>query len=175
VSAVKSMRSLVASTVWIALACAGQVALAADPEPEQADAPQADTGGDQPGTPDAAAESAARHAPGRALRRNSGSGIDQRVRLLTTELKLDAKQQVKVRSVLISQREQVAKVWSDSSLPAAIRVKATQSIGDSTADRIRGLLSEDQRKLYIQPRREDLATKRERPDVEAWMSGSKSQ
>jgi hypothetical protein len=174
VSPMRSIKTPAAILLSLALACAGLAGHAAEPEQQEAAAPAGAGAAAEPGEPAAAADADVTKSPGRAQRRNVGSGVDQRVRLLTAELKLDAKQQAKVRTVLVSQREQVAKVWSDPSLPSAIRVKATQSIGDRTADQIRMLLSAEQRKLYIQPRSEKLANNGERPDVEKWMSGSKA-
>ena len=109
----------------------------------------------------------------RGHRRNTGSPLDRRVALLAKELNLDASQRVRVKQVLEAQRAQVDKVWNDTSLPAAVRVSTTQSIGDRTADQIRALLNEEQRKKYIQPRQRDAAVGTAGSDVEAWMNTSK--
>jgi hypothetical protein len=81
------------------------------------------------------------------------SGIEQRIALLTAELGLDAQQQSEVRKVLLDQRTQVLKVWNDESIPAGYRVIATRAISDKTAERIRALLSEEQKAKYIAPRK----------------------
>ena len=117
-------------------------------------------------------ESTPVQAPGRQVPRH---GLEDRVRVLAKALDLDAKQQSELRKVLEDQREQVRKVWSDTSVPAAYRVSATEAIGDRTADRIRALLNEEQRKRYKPPRvsRDALAGSTP-PDVEAWMAGGKA-
>jgi len=108
-----------------------------------------------------------------ARRRKRGSPLDRRVMLLAKELGLDATQQGRVKKVLEGQREQVARVWNDRSIPAARRVSATQAIGDRTADRIRALLNDEQRKKYIQPRQRDAAVGTAGGDVESWMNAGK--
>jgi len=77
--------------------------------------------------------------------------------------------------VLEGQREQVRKVWSDASVPAAYRVSAIHAISDKTADQIRALLSEEQKKHYNPPKPpREAATGSSRPSVEAWMNQAKS-
>lgn len=75
-------------------------------------------------------------------------GIEYRMQLLTAELDLDASQQTKVRRILEDQRALTVKAWSDDSVPSAVRVKATQVIGEQTADRIRAILNVRQRVRY---------------------------
>jgi Spy/CpxP family protein refolding chaperone len=106
-------------------------------------------------------------------RRPSVSPLDRRVNLLAKELDLNAAQQAQVKKLLESQREQVARVWNDASIPAARRVVATQAIGDRTADQIRALLTEEQRKKYIQPRQREASVGAPGGDVQAWMNAGK--
>jgi hypothetical protein len=108
-----------------------------------------------------------------ASARKKVSPLDRRVMLLARELDLSATQQAQVKKVLEGQREQVARVWNDTSIPAARRVSATQAIGDRTADRIRALLNDEQRKKYIRPRQRDVAVGTAGGDAEAWMNASK--
>ena len=111
----------------------------------------------------------------RAPRHVQGPSLEDRVKTLSQALDLDAKQQARLRKVLEGQREQVRRVWSDASVPAAYRVSATQAISDNTADQIRALLSEEQKKHYNPPKppREALPGS-SRPSVEAWMSPAKA-
>jgi hypothetical protein len=118
-------------------------------------------------------ETAAQLPQDAARRRKKASPLDRRVMLLAKELRLDANQQAQVKKVLERQREEVARVWNDSSIPPARRVSATQAIGDRTADRIRALLSDDQRKKYIQPRQRDAAVGTAGGNVESWMNAGK--
>ena len=118
---------------------------------------------------DSGAEVAARQAP----RHHSGSSLDDRVRILAKALDLDPKQQSELRQLLEAQREQVRKVWSDTSLPAANRISATRAISDKTADHIRALLSEEQQKKY-NPRGQphDAAPDSSSRTVEDWMQAA---
>ena len=89
--------------------------------------------------------------------------------MLSKGLGLDAKQEAELRKVLESQREQVQRVWNDPSLSGQSRIGATLAINDQTADQIRALLNEEQRKKYNPPRQpHDAAASK--PDVEAWMN-----
>jgi hypothetical protein len=78
--------------------------------------------------------------------------LDRRIELLTKELDLNEAQQTEVRKLLLSQRDQVTRLWNDTSVPAPYRVNATQAISEQTADRIRALLDDKQRKRYNSPK-----------------------
>jgi hypothetical protein len=114
------------------------------------------------------------HAPfTQAKRHHNGTGLDDRVNTLTKALDLDATQQSGLRKVLESQREQVARVWNDESVPAAYRVVATQAISDKTADQIRALLNDEQKKKYNPPKPHNAAPGSTGPSVEDWMNKTK--
>jgi hypothetical protein len=89
---------------------------------------------------------------------------------LTKELDLDARQRAEVTVILEAQRAEVAKAWSDPSVAAAVRIGATQAIGEKTADRIRAILNDEQRKKYIQPRRHEAPVGAPGGDVQKWMT-----
>jgi phosphatidylethanolamine-binding protein (PEBP) family uncharacterized protein len=59
-------------------------------------------------------------------------------------------------------------------VPAAYRVSATQGISDKTADEIRSLLNDEQRKKYNPPKppREAMVDSTN-TSVEAWMNASR--
>jgi hypothetical protein len=119
-------------------------------------------------TVDAASAEQAAQPAGR--RRQTLSPLDRRVALLGQELKLDDGQRAKVKLLLQSQSAQVNHVWDDASIPSALRVKSTQTIGERTADQIRALLNDEQRKKYIQPRQHDAKVGAAAVDVESWMN-----
>ena len=119
---------------------------------------------------DADHEAAARQA----LSHHRGSSLDARVRTLSKALDLDAKQQSELRKVLEDQREQIMRVWDDTSVPAVSRVVATQAISDSTADQIRALLNDEQKKKYNPPKPlHEAASGSDGPSVEEWMDAAK--
>jgi hypothetical protein len=101
------------------------------------------------------------------------SALAQRVTLLSAELGLSTQQQAQVRRILEEQRESVMTVWNDSSLPAANRVSATRVIGDRTADRIRAILTEEQKAKYRQARKpRGTEENSPSPSVEEWMKAA---
>jgi hypothetical protein len=116
----------------------------------------------------AGAHPAPRH-PGRR-------SLEQRVTMLSKALGLDAGQQSELRKVLERQREQISRVWRDTAVPAAYRVSATQAISEKTADQIRALLNDEQRKRYNprKPPHKAGPGGSGRPSVEAWMYPAKA-
>jgi len=97
------------------------------------------------------------------------SPLDRRVALLAKELDLSAAQQRQVKKVLQGQRDEVSRVWSDASMPAALRVSTTQAIGDRTADQIRDVLTDGQRTRYLQAHTRETRVGAPGADVESWM------
>jgi hypothetical protein len=113
--------------------------------------------------------------PIRAHRRESGNSLDDHIRILSKALDLDTLQQSQLRSVLESQRAEVAKIWSDTTVPAEYRISATRAISDQTADRIRALLTEEQQKKYnphVKPHAMTPAAGER--SVEEWMEATKA-
>ena len=106
------------------------------------------------------------HARG-AARRHSGHTLEDRVRILTQWLGLDATQQTELRKVLEGQREQVRSLWGDTSVPAVQRISATQAISDKTGDLIRAMLNDEQKKKFNPPRPPHDTSARH--NVEDWM------
>lgn len=109
-----------------------------------------------------------------AAHQHNGHTLEDRVRILTQWLKLDATQQTELRKILEGQREQVRSLWDDTSVPAAYRISATQAISDKTGDQIRAMLNEEQKKKFNPPRppRDETAAAA-RPNVEDWMNTAK--
>jgi hypothetical protein len=93
---------------------------------------------------------------------------------LTKELGLDAKQQAAVRKVLLGQREQMRRIWNDGSLSASDRMTSTRSVAMRTAEQIRSLLNEEQRKRYAPPPQHDPGHAIGNANVEDWMDGKKA-
>lgn len=143
--------------LWLALAVAGL-----------ADAPHAAASD--------GVESVAASAPSyRARVRGYAATLDGRVQLLAKELDLDPAQQGKVRALLLAQSQNVALLWNDTSVPAALRVSRTQLIEERTADQIRAVLNDDQRKKYIQPRQRVAPVGAPGGDVQDWMKSAQDQ
>ncbi len=101
------------------------------------------------------------------------SPLSDRVQLMTRELGLTADQQFALQNILLEHRAEIAKVWSDPSVPAAIRVGATQAIGEKTADKIRAMLTDEQREKYNKPRQQKPVPNALGDDVQKWMDRSR--
>jgi len=125
--------------------------------------------------PAAAAEhgtpSGSQHQP--VLPRGRRSGLEARVAKLSQALGLDAVQQAALRKLLQEQRRQVQWIWSEPSVPAADRVAATRVLSARTADRIRAMLTEEQRKKYEGPPQGDPGEAIRAVHMEDWMKVDK--
>lgn len=131
-------------------------------------APSAVAGTDD--APDAVAEPAAAAGPSARVPSGRMAGLDERMRLLTAELKLDARQQLALRRVLEGRRDAIRRIWADGTVPAAERGPATRAVEDRTADQIRALLTDEQRKRYKPARPPPPpAPETGAPDVGKWM------
>ena len=142
----------------MAIACIGflvtQAIQAAD-EPATVSPPAA--------APAVAAPPAQQHQP----------ALEQRITLMSTELGLDERQRGELRKILINQRMQIMRLWSDTSVPAASRVGATRVISEQTGDQIRALLNEEQKVKYNHPRKpRDATADPNARSVEDWMNAA---
>jgi hypothetical protein len=100
--------------------------------------------------------------------------LERRIAVYTRTLSLDLHQQAQLRGVLIWQKDEMQRVWNDATLTAAMRVHATQIIAAATANRIRAMLNEEQRRKYNPPPQpRDQSTPQ--PNVESWMNRPEAQ
>ncbi len=98
-------------------------------------------------------------------RATSDAGLQRMVK----GLKLDPAQQAEVRRALLAQHEALRRLMSAPTDPGVSRVAAIQAINHRTAQRIRAVLREDQRKLYGQPLPPNIASSEGQPGVEDWL------
>ena len=89
------------------------------------------------------------------------------MKVLAKALDLDARQQGELGKILESQRQAVTKIWSDPALLSAERVPATRAVEDRTAEQIRAILNDEQKKRYNPPKPQGVQGPP--PNVEAWM------
>jgi Spy/CpxP family protein refolding chaperone len=98
--------------------------------------------------------------------------LDHRVAVLSKALDLDARQRSELWKIFASQREAVKEIWRDPALLAAERAPATRAVEDRTADAIRAILTDEQKKKYNPPK---PATPPSGPlDVGAWMDAARA-
>jgi hypothetical protein len=93
--------------------------------------------------------------------------LDHRLKVLAKALDLDAAQRAELREILEDQRQAVTKIWSDPALLSAERVPATRAVEERTAERIRAILNDEQKKRYNPPKPQ--GTRAPPANVEAWM------
>jgi hypothetical protein len=104
-----------------------------------------------------------------------GDRLEQRLRLLSRELKLTAAQQQQVRAILVNQREAVAGIWNNPQISPAERAPAVRAVTDDTAERIRAVLTPEQRDRYIKAVPKSQITAGGRPHVEGWLKAVRGQ
>lgn len=92
------------------------------------------------------------NAPPRVLNTHTRSPQRDPAAALAKRLDLDAKQQAQVRRLLTIQQAQIRNVWRDPSIDGDDRVGAVKAISARTVERIRSLLTEEQKQKYFQPR-----------------------
>jgi hypothetical protein len=104
-------------------------------------------------------------APGRV---RAGGTLQHRVDVLSKALQLDARQRTQLLTILESQRQAVSNIWSDPKLLPSERTPATRALQERTANQIRAILTDEQRKLYNPPKPQG-AEPPPPPNVEEWM------
>jgi len=92
-----------------------------------------------------------------------------RVEALVKGLQLNEAQEAEVRRALKAQRDALRRLKSAPADPEVPRVAAIHAITSRTTDRIRAVLTDEQRKKYGQAMPGDLATGQGAPTVEEWM------
>jgi Spy/CpxP family protein refolding chaperone len=97
-------------------------------------------------------EAHAEPARPQAPRYHNGLNLEHRISQFANALNLDADQQSRLKGLLLMQGEEIKRVWSDGSVPAAYRVAATRAISDKTTNQIRALLNAEQRAKYTPPK-----------------------
>lgn len=97
------------------------------------------------------------------------ASLNDRVATLTKALRLDPQQQAELRTVLQGQREQVQRIWNDETMSSGDRLVATKGVGHRTADQIRALLNEEQRKKFDPAPEHDPDSTVGKANVEEWM------
>jgi hypothetical protein len=98
------------------------------------------------------------------------TALETRVMLYSKALALNVDQQQQLRGLLIQQGAQLRRVWSDTSVPSETRIQASRAVTQVTADRIRSILTDEQRKKYNAPHVRAPASVTRGRSVEEWMN-----
>jgi hypothetical protein len=118
-------------------------------------------------TAPAPAQVPAQPSPRPSSQPRAGGTLDHRLKVLAKALDLDAGQRAELREILEDQRQAVTKIWSNPALLSAERVPATRAVEERTAERIRAILNDEQKKRYNPPKPQ--GTQAPPANVEAWM------
>jgi hypothetical protein len=100
--------------------------------------------------------------------------LDSRGRDLVKRLDLTVAQQADLAKILASERAQVRKLWRQSNIPPEVRASATRGIHEKTEDKIRELLTDEQRNKYIVHREGEPVDAAARSNVDDWFKAPKA-
>jgi Spy/CpxP family protein refolding chaperone len=108
-------------------------------------------------------------------RRHTRPSMDDRVRRLAQALDLDEAQRAAVKKILEQRQQQTLRIRHDPSISGSARISHFRALQDSTVERIRAVLNEEQRKKY-----DPLAVRRTEPapeqrSVEDWLKATTPQ
>ena len=95
--------------------------------------------------------------------------IDDRVRVFAKNLDLTEAQQTAVKKILEQRQQEALRIRNDSSVSGSVRIERFRALQDNTVERIRAVLSEEQKKKY-----DPLAVRRRQPasdqrSIEDWL------
>lgn len=127
------------------------------PAATQSSAPASDAGNLQPQTPP---------------HRSRKSYIDARVGILTRSLDLNDAQQSAVKNILEQRQQETLRIRHDPSISGSARIERFRALQDTTVERIRALLTDEQKKKYDPQASRQIQSKPER-SVEDWLEATK--
>jgi hypothetical protein len=105
--------------------------------------------------------------------RSRKSNLDARVSILTRNLDLSDAQQSAVKNILEQRQLQTLRIRRDPSISGSARIEQFRALQDSTVERIRALLNEEQKKKYDPLASRQIQSKPER-SVEDWLKATPS-
>jgi hypothetical protein len=108
------------------------------------------------------------HTPAHRSRR---SNIDARVNILAKNLDLSDAQQSAVKNILEQRQQETLRLRRDPSISGSVRIERFRALQDSTVERIRALLNDDQKKKYDPLASRQIQSTPER-SVEDWLKAT---
>lgn len=98
-----------------------------------------------------------------------GPTIDERVKVFAKNLDLNETQQAAVKGILEQRQQETLRIRLDPSIAGGARIARFRALQESTVERIRALLNDEQRKNYdpLAPRRIQPAPQQR--SVEDWL------
>jgi non-ribosomal peptide synthetase component F len=99
------------------------------------------------------------------------SNINARVSILTKNLDLDETQQSAVKNILEQRQQQTLRIRRDPSISGSTRIERFRALQDSTIQRIRAVLNDEQKKKYDPLASRQIQSTPER-SVEDWLKAT---
>jgi len=124
-----------------------------------------------PWTPVSAQASGAGSLRPQTPHRPRKSNIDARVSILTKNLDLNDVQQSAVKKILEERQQQTLRIRRDPSISGSARIEQFRTLQDSTVERIRAVLNEEQKKKYDPLASRQVQSTPER-SVEDWLKAT---
>jgi hypothetical protein len=104
-------------------------------------------------------------------RRPKKSYIEARLNILTKRLDLSDAQQSAVKNILEERQQQTLRIRRDPSISGSDRIERFRALQDSTVERIRAVLNEEQKKKYDPLASRQIQSTPER-SVEDWLKAT---
>lgn len=97
------------------------------------------------------------------------ANLDDRVKTLAAALKLDEAQQVAVKKIVEQWQQETLQLRRDTSIAGSVRIERLRAIQDKTVERIRTVLTDEQKKKYDPLAVRRVAPAPEQKSVEDWL------
>jgi len=101
--------------------------------------------------------------------------MDDRIKVLARTLDLSAAQQSQVKTILEQGRQQMIQNRLNTSISGSARIDQFRALQDQTIERIRAILTEEQKRKYDLLAARKLQQQATPPDVDAWLDATRPQ
>lgn len=108
------------------------------------------------------------NAPQQTLHQRAKSTVDEQVKRFAAAFDLSESQQIALKTILDQRQQESWRIRHDPAIPAASRNDLLRELQDSTRQRIRSILTDEQRKKY-DPLNGQPPQTSSPPNVEDWM------
>lgn len=109
--------------------------------------------------------------PSTAPHRHAKNSIDDRVAVFAKSLDLNASQQAQLRTILEERQQQSVQLRANTALSGEARIDRFRALQDQTVERIRAILTDDQKKKY-DPLTVRKVQQQQNTDVDKWLAAT---
>lgn len=104
--------------------------------------------------------------------RHARNSIDDRVTVFAKSLDLSVTQQAQLRTILEERQQQIVQLRANTSLLGEARIDRFRALQDQTVERIRAILTDDQKKKY-DPLTVRKVQQQQNTDVDKWLAATR--